>query len=106
MGREGFTPGIVVSKDEVIASTPELDAKFAVDAGAWPESATLDLGSVQYEFTGPAPGRMTQLSQSRWANYRAQFGQTRQIGDDRELVDGHTWLEAFADRISEDGLEK
>ena len=41
-----------------------------------------------------------------WANYRAQFGKTRQIGDDRELVDGHTRLEAFADRISEDGLEK
>ncbi len=43
--------------------------------------------------------------ESRWANYRAQFGPTRLVGDSRELVDGHTWLEAFADRISEDGLD-
>ena len=105
MGREGFTPGIVVSHNDVIASTPNLGAKFGVDAGAWPETATFDLGSAQYEFTGPATGRMTQFSESRWANYRAQFGQTRLVGDSRELVDGHTWLEAFADRINEDGLD-
>jgi hypothetical protein len=105
MGREGFTPGIVVSGDSVVAATPDLRAKFVVDAGAWPESATFDLGDEVYEFSGPVTGRMTQFSESRWANYRAQFGQTRQIGDDRELVDGFTWLEAFADRISEDGLD-
>ncbi|WP_019873696.1 hypothetical protein [Sporichthya polymorpha] len=108
MGREGFTPGIVVSGgtagEGVVASTPDLHAKFSVDDGAWPQAASFDLGSAQYEFTGPPTGRMTQFSASRWANYRAQFGQTRQVGDSRELVDGLTWLEAFADRISEDGL--
>jgi hypothetical protein len=105
MGREGFTPGIVVSGDDIVAATPDLRAKFSIDAGAWPESATFDLGDEVYEFTGPPTGRMTQFSESRWANYRAQFGQTRQVGDTRELIDGHTWLEAFADRITEDGLE-
>ncbi len=105
MGREGFTPGIVVNGEEVVAATPDLTAKFTMTAGGWPESAGFDLGTAQYEFTGPATGRMTQFSASRWANYRAQYGQTRQVGDTRTLVDGLTWLEGFADRVAQDGLE-
>jgi hypothetical protein len=49
---------------------------------------------------------MTQFSASRWANYRAQYGRTRQVGDTRRLVDGLTWLEGFADRVVEDGLAR
>ncbi|MGQ0464213.1 MAG: hypothetical protein ACT4QG_02715 [Sporichthyaceae bacterium] len=106
VGRDGFNPGIVVGNDDVVAMTPDLSAKFGMDAGAWPESATYDVNGVGYEFVGPRTGRMTQFSESRWANYRAQYGQTRQIGDSRTLVDGLTWLEGFANRVAEDGLEK
>jgi hypothetical protein len=104
IGRDGFNPGVVVSGDSVVAATPDLRAKFGMDAGAWPETATYDLGGVQYEFVGPRTGRMTQFSASRWANYRAQYGGTRQVGDTRGLVDGLTWLEGFADRVVADGL--
>lgn len=106
VGRDGFNPGIVVSNDDVVAMTPDLTAKFGMDAGAWPESATYQVGDFEYEFDGPVTGRMTEFSESRWANYRAQYGQTRQIGDTRTLVDGLTWLEGFANRVTEDGLEK
>jgi len=104
IGRDGFNPGVVVNGDRVVAATPDLRAKFGMDAGAWPESATYDLGAVQYEFVGPPTGRMTQFSASRWANYRAQYGRTRQVGDTRTLIDGLTWLEGFADRVVADGL--
>jgi hypothetical protein len=104
LGRDGFTPGVVVNGDQVVAATPNLRAKFAMDDGAWPETATFDLGDVQYEFVGPHTGRMTEFSASRWANYRAQLGRTRQVGDTRSLVDGLTWLEGFADRVAADGL--
>jgi hypothetical protein len=108
MGRDGFTPGVVVSGDSVVAATPDLRAKFGMadtsEGGGWPETATFDLGDVQYEFDGPATGRMTEFSASRWANYRAQLGRTRQVGDTRTLVDGLTWLEGFADRVAADGL--
>jgi hypothetical protein len=111
VGRDGFNPGVVVSNDDIVAMTPDLSAKFGMtvdikSGGAWPESATYDVAGVEYEFVGPHTGRMTEFSESRWANYRAQYGQTRQIGDSRTLVDGLTWLEGFANRVSEDGLEK
>ncbi|NMH98197.1 hypothetical protein [Pseudonocardia acidicola] len=106
MGREGFTPGVVVEGDQVAAMTPTLDARFDMDGDDWPNSATYDVAGTQYEFVGPQTGRMTEFSESRWANYRAQYGQIRRIGDERELVDGLTWLEGFGNRVTEDGLRK
>lgn len=111
MGREGFTPGIVVDSENIVAATPDLRAKFGMtdtseDGGAWPETATFDVGGTGYEFVGPKTGRMTEFSASRWANYRAQYGRTQRIGEHRTLVDGLTWLEGFADRVAEDGLAK
>lgn len=106
MGRDGFTPGVVVEGDQVVAMTPSLDARFDMDADDWPTSAVFDAAGQKYEFTGPVSGRMTEFSESRWANYRAQYGQTRKIGDDRKLVDGLTWLEGFAHRVTEDWLRK
>jgi len=106
MGRDGFTPAVVVEGDKVAAMTPFLEARFDMDADDWPTAATYDVGGVQYEFVGPRTGRMTEFSESRWANYRAQYGQTRKVGDTRELVDGLTWLEGFANRVTEDGLRK
>jgi hypothetical protein len=104
IGRDGFTPGVVINNGEQVTATPDLRAKFGMDDNGWPETATFDLGEVQYEFDGPATGRMTEFSASRWANYRAQLGRTRQVGDTRTLVDGLTWLEGFADRVAADGL--
>ncbi len=109
MGRDGFTPGIVVGGDDLVAATPSLTAKFGMtqdirSGGAWPESATYDVAGTGYTFDGPHTGRMTQFSESRWANYRAQYGKTSRIGEQRELVDGFTWLEGFADRVAADGL--
>jgi len=105
MGRDGFTPAIVVDADSIVAMTTTLDAKFGLDDGAWPESVTYDVAGSSYEFVGLPTGRMTQFSASRWANYRAQYGRVQRVGETRGLVDGFTWLEAFADRIAADGLE-
>jgi hypothetical protein len=103
-GRDGFNPGIVVSSSGDVAMTPALESKFALDEKAWPTGATYTVGDEVYEFVGPQTGRMTQFSESRWAGYRAQYGQTRRLGDERALVDGFTWLEGFTDRLDANGL--
>lgn len=109
VGRDGFTPAVVVNSDAVVAMTPNLSAKFGLtptseNGGAWPESVTYDIAAAQYEFVGLPTGRMTQFSESRWANYRAQYGRVQRVGENRQLVEGFSWLEAFADRISADRL--
>jgi hypothetical protein len=105
VGRDGFTPAVVVNSDAAIAMTPNLSAKFGLDAGAWPESVAYDVAGAQYEFVGLPTGRMTQFSESRWANYRAQYGRVQRVGENRRLIEGFSWLEAFADRITADGLD-
>ncbi|WP_254205047.1 hypothetical protein [Nocardia alni] len=102
-GREGFSPGVVVQSNGDVAMTNCTDPVFTLDAGAWPTEAKWGVGDKTYQFAGPENGRMTEFSESRWANYRAQLGQSRLVGDTRTLADGLTWNEGFTDRIGPDG---
>ena len=64
-----------------------------------------DLGPAgAWNFTGDTTQQMGGFNKARWGGYRAQGGLTRRQGDERELVNGWTWLECFADRIRSEGL--
>jgi len=106
VGREGFTPAVVVEGDRVVCMSPNLRGSFCLDDDDWVTSLILDVDGHEYEFCGHEAGFMEEFSKSRWANYRAQYGQTRRRGDSRPLRDGFTWLECFADRIRDEGLVK
>ncbi|BDB43974.1 MULTISPECIES: hypothetical protein [Mycobacterium] len=105
-GKDGFTPGVVIRGTEVAAMTPTVSAKFELDSAGWPLAAVYDVAGEKYEFEGPVTGRMTEFSESRWANYRAQYGHLRKVGDDRKLVAGLSWLEGFVDRLVDEGLDR
>ncbi|QSE92093.1 hypothetical protein JWS13_27390 [Rhodococcus pseudokoreensis] len=102
-GREGFSPGVVVQSTGEVTATSKTDPTFELADGAWPTKTTWLVDDKTYTFEGPNTGRMTEFSESRWANYRAQLGQTRLDGDTRTLADGLTWNEGFTNRIGPDG---
>lgn len=103
-GFDGYNPGVVVRGDDVFSMTPDLVGRYDVDSANWPTGAEFDCAGARYEFVGPESGRMTQFSESRWANYRAQYGKVRRIGDKDEIVDSFAWVEGFGDRIVSGGL--
>lgn len=103
-GRDGFSPGVVIQSTGEVEATPDTDAWFQLDDDRWPTEATFQVGESTYRMQGPKTGRMTEFSESRWADYRAQLGQSRRDGDTRTLVDGLTWNEGFpVDRVGPDG---
>lgn len=103
-GRNGFSPGVVIQSTGEVELTSDTDAWFKLDGDKWPVEATFEVGDATYRMDAPKTGRMTQFSESRWANYRAQLGQSRRDGDTRTLVDGLTWNEGFpVDRVGPDG---
>lgn len=102
-GREGFSPGVVVQSTGEVIATGRTEPVFTLDDERWPTQGDWGIGDKSYRFVGPENGRMTEFSQSRWANYRAQLGHTRFVGDERTLADGLTWNEGFTDRVGPDG---
>jgi len=103
-GRNGFSPGVVIQSSGEVELTSDTDAWFDLDEAGWPTEATFQVGDATYRMEAPKQGRMTQFSESRWAGYRAQLGQSRRDGDERVLVDGLTWNEGFpVDRVGPDG---
>lgn len=103
-GRDGFSPGVVIQSSGEVALTADTDAWFDLDETRWPIEATFEVEGATYRTVAPVEGRMTEFSESRWAGYRAQVGQTRRDGDTRKLVGGLTWNEGFpVYRVGPDG---
>lgn len=98
-GVDGFTPGVVIQSTGEVNMTPECVTEMVLDQDSWPVTSTYRVNDSVYEFVGPVTGRMTQFSESRWAGYRAQLGQTRLVGDTRDFVDGLVWNEGFPQRM-------
>jgi len=57
-----------------------------------------------WDFTGDPNQQLGGFNKARWGGYRAQGGMTRRRGDDREVVTGWTWVEAFSDRMKDEEL--
>ncbi|MGQ0632530.1 MAG: hypothetical protein ACT4P1_16040 [Sporichthyaceae bacterium] len=104
VGKGGFNAAMVVDDHRLTAGSGEVAARYELNAGGFIRHAVYDVGEHAYEFTGPDEGNMAEFSASRWNGYHAQFGITRRVGDDRELLQGVTWLESFDHRIREAGL--
>ena len=104
MGRRGWSGAVTFDRGKPVAVTDRLEAAYQLDAEGFIDVARFDVGGVEYVFTGTDQGRMRHFGEARWAGYHSQAGVTRRAGDDRELVNGFTWIEFFPERIRGDGL--
>ena len=105
-GATGFCPAVLIEGDKVIAQSGEASTYFDVDDKGFITKALSTVGDTQWEYTAEEKGYMESFSNTRWNNYLAQLGQTRQVGDERVLRRGYTWMEHFPDRIREIGRDK
>ncbi len=104
-GRQGWSAGVVVEGDRATAVCTDVRGDFTLDAEDYVATGAYDLGPAgTWNFTGDPTQQMGGFNKARWGGYRAQGGLTRRQGDDRELVNGWTWLECFADRIRSEEL--
>lgn len=104
-GRGRWGAGIVVEGAIPVAEAARVGAEFDVDADGYVTGASYDLGPAGvWDFIGDPNQRLSGFNKARWGGYRAQGGMTRRRGDDREVVTGWTWVEAFSDRMKDEEL--
>jgi hypothetical protein len=104
-GRRRWGAGIVVEGTTALAEAASVGAEFDVDSDGYVTGASYDLGAAGiWDFTGDPTQQLSGFNKARWGGYRAQGGMTRRRGDDRALVTGWTWVEAFSDRMKEEEL--
>ncbi|MGQ0464203.1 MAG: hypothetical protein ACT4QG_02665 [Sporichthyaceae bacterium] len=106
VGKNGFNAAMVVDDHRLTAASNDVPAWYVLGEGGFIREASYTVGEHEYRFTGEDTGNMAEFSASRWNGYHAQFGITRRVGDDREIVQGVTWLESFDHRIREAGLAR
>jgi hypothetical protein len=104
VGKDGFNAAMVVDDLRLTAGSSDVQGRYVLNDGGFIRHAQYDVGGHTYEFRGDDDGNMAEFSASRWNGYHAQFGITRRLGDERELVSGITWLESFDHRIRDAGL--
>ncbi len=104
VGKDGFNAAMVVDDHRLTAGSSDVSGRYVLNDGGFIRHAQYNVGSHTYEFRGEDENNMAEFSASRWNGYHAQFGVTRRLGDDRELVSGVTWLESFDHRIRDAGL--
>lgn len=106
VGKGGFNAAMVVDDRRLTAGSSEVSGRYVLNDAGFIRQARYGVGEHTYEFRGEDTGNMAEFSASRWNGYHAQFGITRRLGDDRELVSGVTWLESFDHRIRAAGLAR
>ncbi|MGQ0625656.1 MAG: hypothetical protein ACT4PP_13545 [Sporichthyaceae bacterium] len=104
VGKGGFNAAMVVDDHRLTAGSSEVTGRYVLNDAGFISHAHYDVGGHTYEFRGEDSGNMAEFSASRWNGYHAQFGITRRLGDERELLSGVTWLESFDHRIRGAGL--
>jgi hypothetical protein len=104
VGKDGFNAARVVDDHRLTAGSSQVSGRYVLNEGGFIRHAQYAVDGHVYEFRGEDTGNMAEFSASRWNGYHAQFGITRRLGDDRELVSGVTWLESFDHRIRDAGL--
>jgi len=104
VGKHGFNAAMVVDDRRLIGAAARVPVQYQLNDAGFIRRAVYTVGEHQWEFLGADEGNMAEFSASRWNGYHAQFGVTRRVGDQRELVSGVTWLESFDHRIREAGL--
>ena len=103
-GRKGFSACIVVDSTNGVTMSNQRDAEFELDENNCVAKASHRVGDDTFDFTAEEGGAMLQFNKARWGGYRAQGGNIRRRGDNRQVSNGFTWLECFADRIRDEGL--
>ena len=108
VGKDGFNAAMVVDDHRLTAGSSNVTGRYVLNDSGFIRHAQYSVndaaGEHVYEFRGEDENNMAEFSASRWNGYHAQFGVTRRLGDDRELVSGITWLESFDHRIRDAGL--
>ncbi len=104
VGKDGFNAAMVVDDHRLTGASSVVPAHYELNDAGFIRHAVYGVGEHEYEFIGADEDNMAEFSASRWNGYHAQFGITRRVGDDRELVEGVTWLESFDHRIRAAGL--
>lgn len=100
-----FTFAIAHDQDGLIARSTDVDVRMDLDDASYVPRATFAFGGDVWEWRGHEKGQLKQFNNARWGGYRAQLGDTRRRGEERELAHGFSWLECFADRIRSDEIE-
>jgi hypothetical protein len=106
-GTDGFNPGVVIEGDKVLAASGDVKCSFKLGEEGWVTALERDVDGELFEFVGGEEGWMHQFSESRRQghdDYLAQYGKTRPLGETRNLIEGFTWLECFAERIKAAGM--
>ncbi len=107
IGRDGFQAAMVVDDHRLTAGSSDVSGRYVLNDNGFIRHARYSVGGAGgpiYEFRGKDENNMVEFSASRWNGYHAQFGVTRRLGDERELVSGITWLESFDHRIRDADL--
>ncbi len=104
--RGGVGALMVANEKQALLTTGEFDSSFRLDNEGYVGSATYQADGDGWQFTADSGGHMTQFNTARWGGYLAQSGVIRRIGDTRTPTYSFTWLEAFADRIADEGLSE
>lgn len=96
---------IVDDKGEVI-TTGDFEKSFVLEDSGYIKTGTFTKDGQSWEFVGEPTGQMTSFNNARWGGYQAQSGVVRRVGDTRTPTYSFSWLEAFSDRIIDEGLAK
>jgi hypothetical protein len=105
-GRDGTGALLISDNTKKVLTTSQFERSFAMDDQDYIRSARYRADDQEWEFLADTDGMMTQFNKARWGGYRAQSGVLRKVGDTRVPNYSFTWIEAFADRIREEGLVK
>jgi len=105
-GRDGTGALLIADNTKKVLTTSEFQRSFDMDDQDYVRAAHYRAGDQEWEFTADTDGQMTQFNNARWGGYRAQSGVLRRVGDTRVPNYTFTWIEAFADRIRDEGLAK
>jgi hypothetical protein len=95
LGKENWGFAVVSDHNGPIVETTDIEADVVLDSDKYVEKARYAVLDTEWEFTAIDRGQMRALAAARGDAYHGQAGRVRRVGDRREPLTSHAWIETF-----------